>query len=345
MKMIAKAICKITLAALLWSAVLLFSAEGLLRLLYEDAEIDGFYFGKGAWEAFEPTGLRMAPGFTGRAFRKDVFDTSIQINRFGLRQSNFETQLQYSNRVMLLGDSFTFGVGVEESESFAFLLQTVLNERGWGVINVGQPAFGVTQETALALHLAPLVKPNAIVLHMFLGEDGSDFKDDYLQNYKKIDIRHGYKLRKSRPLPIAPLDYLRTHSYVWRKIGFKLLAHNTKKIMAQFREDAENNPHQVVRNTLDSLDELSDYCRGNSILFGVVIIAEKDVPHALSTILKDHLNTRQISYLDLNEKNFDADNYFESDIHWNSNGHRKAVSYIAPFILKLIQEPTASTNH
>jgi len=253
-----------------------------------------------------------------------------------LRQSNLQSQLQYSNRVLLLGDSLTFGLGVEENETFASLIQPTLNRQGWGIINAGQPAFGTAQETTLGIYYAQTLRPKVIVLHMFLGETGSDFKDDYLQNYKKIDIKYGYKLRKDRWFRVPPVDYLRAHSYLWRNLGFKILLMNTKKIMDQFSEIAEKNPELVAENTFRSLDKLKAYCRENSIRFGVVIIAEKDARHSFYPILLNYLESQKITYLNLNENGFDLDDFFKIDLHWNPKGHQKAVHYIAPFIQNLI---------
>jgi len=77
------------------------------------------------------------------------FNVAVRINSKGLR----DAQRPYRKprgvtRILLLGDSFTFGYGVEERERFANVVQQKLNAgaRRYEVINAGVPSWGTADQ-------------------------------------------------------------------------------------------------------------------------------------------------------------------------------------------------------
>ena len=122
--------------------------EIVLRVLYREQDAIGSYFGAGAYVQDDLAGYRHTPGFQSEVYRRGAFVCRINIAQNGLRQSNFDAQRQYPKRVLLRGDSFTFGLGVAEEETFATRLQKALNLEGIGVINGGQTGYCVVQEAS-----------------------------------------------------------------------------------------------------------------------------------------------------------------------------------------------------
>jgi hypothetical protein len=102
------------------------------------------------------------------SFRKH----SIYINKFGLRNkeiSNLEGKK--TKRIIVLGDSFTFGMAVSNDVLFTTVLEDILNKNVSGssqynyeVINAGVPAYGTVQELLMMKYLTD----NGIVGDIYL---------------------------------------------------------------------------------------------------------------------------------------------------------------------------------
>lgn len=85
--------------------------------------------------------------------------------------------LPISNRyprpvVVLLGDSYTFGVGVDDGQEFAQPLRLALADR-YDVVNLGVEGWGLTQEIRRFYELGQLYQPAVVVLQ-FCSNDPSD---------------------------------------------------------------------------------------------------------------------------------------------------------------------------
>lgn len=72
-------------------------------------------------------------------------------------------------RLVLLGDSYTFGFGISDEEAIAALLQQRLGA-GWEVMNFGVPGYGTDQQLLSYETVARRHVPDAVVLGFFLRD-------------------------------------------------------------------------------------------------------------------------------------------------------------------------------
>ena len=79
-------------------------------------------------------------------------------------------------RVLVLGDSFAFGVGAQENETYPVRLQEVLRSRGVRaeVLNAGAPGYGVPDETAWFARWGKPLAPDVVLVTVFIGNDLQD---------------------------------------------------------------------------------------------------------------------------------------------------------------------------
>ncbi|NUO78607.1 hypothetical protein HUU05_00900 [candidate division KSB1 bacterium] len=301
--------------------------EIALRALYREEEAAGDYFGFGGFIQDEELGYRHAPGFNGTIYRRDIFDCPVSISPQGLRQSNFDAQMQYSKRLLVLGDSYVFGVGVKEEAIFASLAQPVLNFEGLGVINGGQSGYCVTQEVKFGMRLAQTVKPSIIVLSLY---PNNDIIGDYYKDYENVEVRHGHRLAKDRWLPIGVFDFVRSRSYAWMLLNVSLSRKRVEEQRKAFLRFAKDSTALAMQPTLTALAELHGFCRDNGIKLGVMLLPSAG-KSLFDAPLKQALNDEGIPVLDLGERKFGRKNYFQGDAHWNENGHQKAAKYFVSF--------------
>lgn len=112
--------------------------------------------------AFRP---HAAGEFPGNADLSRLFP--YRINAHGLRERDRPAKAPGTRRVLVIGDSYTWGYAVAESEAFPQVTERLLHERGrtdLEVINGGVPDYNSRQERQLLEALLPIYQPDAVVL-------------------------------------------------------------------------------------------------------------------------------------------------------------------------------------
>ena len=111
-------------------------------------------------------GWRMTPGWNG-AHRHHDFSVSYSVDSAGFRRDP-TFQSGASNWVAVVGDSFTFGLGVNDSETFV----SRLNGRTRGqFVNFGVPGYSTDQEVLLSESEVLPRRPSELLLVVYLGND------------------------------------------------------------------------------------------------------------------------------------------------------------------------------
>jgi hypothetical protein len=120
----------------------------------------------------------------------DVLDLhfTFDTNHRGLRgRDELPPKAPDEYRILMLGDSFVFGFGVESDQTFSTLLQDGLSarvSRPVRVVNAGVPGYGTVQELKYYTHNAGDLLPNLVVLGFF--------ENDYRDNMKHVVFADGY---------------------------------------------------------------------------------------------------------------------------------------------------------
>jgi len=80
------------------------------------------------WHVFKPnTNFRLVSSKEGE------YDVAVRINNYGFRGKDIAMDRKNGvMRIMVMGDSFTFGVGAEEYETIPYLIEKYVIERGGG---------------------------------------------------------------------------------------------------------------------------------------------------------------------------------------------------------------------
>ena len=94
--------------------------------------------------------------------------TQYTLNRFGNREREIPPKPAGKYRIAALGDSFTYGQGIEDRERFSNLLEGFLGA-GYEVYNFGSPGANLPDHVD-ALPAVLTVKPDFVLLQLFVND-------------------------------------------------------------------------------------------------------------------------------------------------------------------------------
>jgi hypothetical protein len=118
----------------------------------------------------DPTlGWRLRPSWRGRHAHHD-FDVSYSINPSGFRGADPRDHRPPARQVAFVGDSFTFGIGVLDGETFTELMDR-RQPAARRVYNYSVPGFATDQEVLLAERFVFSTRPDVLVLVTYLAND------------------------------------------------------------------------------------------------------------------------------------------------------------------------------
>jgi len=336
--------------ALVAAALPCLVAELTLRLLSPPPDTPGLY-AKVSSE-MEWSGRPHAQGLQG--------GVSVSFNRFGLRDR--ERSMEPSRgtvRILALGDSVTFGLGVAEEEAYPRMTETLLNSRTDGrppveVLNFGIPGYNTVQELAQLRELGLAFHPRVVVVG-FLYNDvepteagrrgqtagGADAAPDALPLARRF--RSGIN---------ASVVFLKQHSlfFAWltprlgvvlRPLGVKGLG-QVGEIKDQYADSNFN-----WRRVQTALLDMKSLCDERRIQLVVVVIPAmarftesgypiKEYHEAVSGFCRAH----SITCLDLLPAfwGLDGTQFWVSptDGHPNARGHRIAAEALSEFLAPVL---------
>jgi hypothetical protein len=113
------------------------------------------------------------PTNTTRYFQTPEFSFTVKTNSMGFRDRDFDDRKRAQNRILALGDSFTYGWGVEIDQSWPKVLEQRLRGDGLDVevANLGKPAGSPRSYADIAERAVPDLKPDLLIVAVLQGDD------------------------------------------------------------------------------------------------------------------------------------------------------------------------------
>lgn len=125
----------------------------------------------------------ISPTFTSRAATKITLNRKLlfkivprsnrEINSRGYRDREFDADKGGKKRILFLGDSFVYGIGVPPEDALPKMLEMMLGEK-YEVINMGVYSFGPDQSLIQLLDEGLALNPDMVVLGLFAANDFND---------------------------------------------------------------------------------------------------------------------------------------------------------------------------
>jgi hypothetical protein len=254
-------------------------------------------------------------------------------------------------RLLVLGDSFTEGVQVGESDLFTAVLER--NDPRLEVLNTGVGGYGTVQEYLYLEAEGLKHNPDLVLLMVF----DNDLADNCLPSYpafgpKPYAVRRNggveimrklesdQFLKYSIPVPFA--EQLNKHSYLFyflnTSVYQRLRGDQMRAYIKADMQAAEACSKQEVIAAL--MEKMQGLVTSRGARFAVVLIPTRDQARQGNSLtmqpIADFCQRRGFSCLSLVERfarDMDsAKPYLPNDIHWTKAGHRIAAEEIGRFL-------------
>lgn len=335
----------------------LFLSEIALRLtglnpLYVSPERDHF------WKYDSLLGWAHEPGQEG-IFETPQFRTVVRINENGLRDRGHLYERQNDiDRILVLGDSFAWGYGVEESERFSQLLEKSLDVE---VINAGVSGYSTDQELLWYRNEGIKYETDLVIL-VLAGNDVGD-NDRQLVNtiyYKpKFVLEEGHLVLTGSPVPKTSPQGKFIYSLSQRSALAYFLVLRYFDIIALYGKLKSNSDHAPSPEsdteperepfilTITLIDEIKNTAESRNATF-MIVATDQWWNYPSGETYSDFVTTMQSEgFLVLDVESipgFDPkEMLIPDDGHWNKSGHEFVAKRIKDFIEsnRLIDQPAS----
>jgi lysophospholipase L1-like esterase len=290
------------------------------------------------WQFDPKYGWSHIPNTTGR-FASFGFDTQVTINSEGFRGRYVPKEKQPSKtRVLVLGDSYVWGFGVQDHETFAQEIERLCPQIE--TVNFGVSGYGTDQELLLFRDKGQAYHPDIVILVL----SGNDYVDNarskaHVYYYKPaFSLNDNHLVLINQPVPkmnalMRGLAQIAQRSYFLTQFNRSLEAISRNRSTSATSDAAlpgsnvsVQPPRAYPRTTGEAitvrlLRELAAAVHAGGSRFVVVVTEDQgDGSHWLAEAVADS----RISYVFLEEVFPPAEHerfHLPKDFHWNTSGH------------------------
>lgn len=297
------------------------------RILSQKLEIQNSFYTDS--EGF----FKANPEYYARLKNEDPYKVSV--NRDGFRGNSFEYVKTSKPKILLIGDSFTWGASAEPfSNSFADLLGAA----GYHVYNAGMPGTDSQQYAMIAEKYTASLKPDVVAVCVYMGNDVSTrpllIKPNknlhYNTNYGFLmgyddnghffkDAQEAFQYLKKRKCGYVsgPIDYFMYKTVIGRVIVNALFR---KQNITQY-----DGTKKSVRNSLLRIQNVCDKNGAKCIIF-LIPFVKQDVQKHKSIQNNLYLFEGLSVYY---PENVGKDDYCKPpNNHFNNSGHKKYADFM-----------------
>lgn len=158
-------------------------------------------------------------------FQTDDFDVRVITNSQGLRESEtVPAEHEGVFRIVSVGDSYTFGWGVENDEVYTKVAQKVLREKyGWRnveIINMGRPGAAPHDYLKFVKRYVPELQPDVVLIGFLMGDDCPVSAPPWAESEAQIDQELA---TYSELAEVNHLEQTLAHSFIFRTASAAVL--------------------------------------------------------------------------------------------------------------------------
>jgi len=309
--------------------------EGLARIFFDERILPRYVVDSGY-------GVRgTQANITTRHYVPGEYSVTVSTNSAGLR-STAEYSIAKPNgvkRVLMLGDSFVFGYGVENDEVVSAVLEDMLNldtasDETFEVINLGVAGFGQAEELVTYREIGRAYEADVTIIFYYENDIGNnavaalfELTDDGTVSRTTSNYLPAVKSREFL-YSIAPIRWLFEYSVAWNVIRNRLsyLVQQSKLKKQGLTNVHDSNSH-AIELTLALLGQFITEINADGSKAVVVVIPSQKNMSTNFPLERHEIEELGANLIDGRDY-LVADDYWPIDSHWKSTGHRKTAEQL-----------------
>jgi len=219
----------------------------------------------------------LRPNFIGK-----TYDAKLEVNSYGLRDEERQISTgDESYRIVIFGDSITFGIGVEMEDTFPKQLERQLNdvyEKTIQVFNFGISSYNTVREYSYLKDSFDIFRPSLVIFEFTAGNDtgltnppGSPrgINKSFIIRWVKDVMRHLYSYNW-----LAARYYSLRYKLLFRKVSganYKISANDRKgsgiDLIARFKYEVKffADSFQGWIDTQRAFRDIAEFCKKRNI--------------------------------------------------------------------------------
>jgi len=285
------------------------------------------------------------PNVSTRHYVPGEYSVTISTNSSGMRSSR-EYELRKPTdvrRVLMLGDSFAFGFGVEDDEVISAVLEHLLNAQNndgqkFEVINLSVSGSGQAEQLVTYRELGRKYDADVVVLLYYDNDIGNNavaalFELNDQGRVTRMDTEYlpAVKLRE-KLYGVAPIRWLFTNSEAWNLVRNRLSRLVQQSLLRKqgMKKFTELKP-EAVELTRGLLRQFIADIQSDNAKPIIVVIPDGHNMTSNFPLAADQIDVLGATLVD-DLKYLDRSDYFVRDIHWRPSGHLKTAQALKSLV-------------
>ena len=259
------------------------------------------------------------------------FDVEYSMNNKGFRGQDFIYDKKDGvKRILVFGDSFTYGMGCADNEYYCYKLQESLNSKygqgKWEVLNFGVGAVGTAMELALYKNEGIRYDPDIVIIQFFSNDPGDsayfNMFDDKRETHEDSSF-NGHELFQQIRNYLALnriYVYLCEHSHLVNLLRRRIVCAITRmegiKLAGEGISNVESySETMAIQNFREFIDLV---CGENKEL---IVFTYNDCFDGFPTLYA-YLSKQKSEKFHLMKVDIPDEGIIKGDLHWNPKGHK-----------------------
>ena len=256
----------------------------------------------------------------------------VRINSIGLRGDDYNMDKLYNKKILSLGDSYTFGFGIDNDQTFNMLLQQQLDNlfgyNSHAVFNAGVAGWGTSQELLYGINNMIYFSPDYIILTIC----PNDLDDDKLFNKGLHDNDKGI-------FSFPGKEWLKNNTHLWVFLRHKLKPFIVDLLYTNHTKDSEliEMVDKDWSNTLIQIKEFYKSFKSYNPNGKLLLQITEPCDNYFNNVFKQLDNGEDLIFIDLSDKACSIPEYkreLSFDGHWSPEMHSLSADYILQCIIK-----------
>jgi hypothetical protein len=300
------------------------------------------------WTYDEKLGWAHEKNQEGR-FDHPEFSVRVCINSHGLRDDEYPLSRTDKKRMLVLGDSFGWGFGVEHDEIFCEIIEN--NRPDWEIINASVSGYGTDQEFLYLKERGIHFKPDVVLLLFSKNDFRNNVMNEENWYYKPRFVLSGDRLILDNvPVPKSTVTQKLDRFFYGKTFLLKRIYLKIKIIEMQMRSDRsegeqrdksgstrpvprarrEQYKHRLVKRLICEVNNFTAAHGAKLVLVSVPLDDDE------RNVLREVATRENIPYLPLDDalRNAAENVTFHNDYHWNADGQRVVAGSVERFLIE-----------